>query len=760
MPLLWISAAFIAGAAVPFFQPVNKPEISVICGILFLAGLFEKRLFKNLSAYTRLRKKLPIPVCLFIASFLGGIVRGEAGRPVFQSDNLAYYNGRGEVTILAEASQPVENHDKSTLLTVSSRLMKVGDAPAVVTGEAVILLPAGSVYEYGDLLEVSGIPESPPEREDFSYRQYLENRGVYTYMAYPRIIVVGKNSGSPILAVIYKIRDHVAQTVKQIMPQPEAAFLSGILVGRDEDISDNLKKAFQSTGTSHLVAISGFNITIVAGLILALAGRLLPKRWSVWAAIVILTIYTVMAGASPSVVRAAIMGALAMIGHSIGRNRTAVNSLGLAALIMVLVNPLILRDIGFQLSVAATAGILLIGAPLNDWFVARKTSDDNPAEVNTFWRNVGDSVVITLAAQITTVPFLLFHFHRYPLIGLLVNPFVLPVQPAAMILGGVAAIAGMIWLPLGKLIGYIAWIPLAYTTKMVEVFSSLRGLGLINIKLDLWQTLVFISVIVLAVLLRSIWLTRGRTIALIIVASVPVVSLFFLLNAFFMHPDGRLHIQIFRQGNDLSSFILSPGGQRILVTNRPGDKDLISFVDRRLPVFHKNLDAVIIPNATSSSAIFIGDGLARFSPGWLLVNRQAGGTKVQSRLDTGLNETDLVITQLETGQRFDLGRGAILEIKSTNNKGSILRVIWGGQIVEMCFGDSQNYALADAGGNKETRVLVLDHPENNRITDKASIILMVKDLPTEDEKTVVVADGAWLDIRSDGARIDLSGEAR
>jgi competence protein ComEC len=436
MPLLWISAAFIAGAAVPFFQPFNKPEIYVICAILFLVGLFEKRLFKNLSAYTRLRKKLPIPVCLFIASFLGGIVRGEAGRPVFQSDNLAYYNGRGEVTILAEASQPVENHDKSTLLTVSSRLMKVGDAPAVVTGEAVILLPAGSVYEYGDLLEVSGIPESPPEREDFSYRQYLENRGVYTYMAYPRIIVVGKNSGSPILAVIYKIRDHVAQTVKQIMPQPEAAFLSGILVGRDEDISDDLKKAFQSTGTSHLVAISGFNITIGAGLILALAGRLLPKRWSVWAAIVILTIYTVMAGASPSVVRAAIMGALAMIGHSIGRNRTAVNSLGLAVLIMVLVNPLILRDIGFQLSVAATAGILLIGAPLNDWFVARKTSDDNPAEVNTFWRTVGDSVVITLAAQITTVPFLLFHFHRYPLIGLLVNPFVLPVQPAAMILGG------------------------------------------------------------------------------------------------------------------------------------------------------------------------------------------------------------------------------------------------------------------------------------------------------------------------------------
>lgn len=760
MPLLWVSIAFIAGAAVPLFQSNHSLSLIIAGVLLAAAGILEKKLLNRFQTYRRVTHLIRVPVCLLIAAFLLGMARGEAARPVNQPDDLAYYNNRGEVTILAVASQPVENHDKSTLLTVTSRLMKVGDSPAVVTGDAILLLPAGSRFEYGDLLEISGKPETPPEREDFSYRQYLENRGVYTYIAYPRINVVGQDSGNPVYAVIYQIRDNVARTVKQIMQQPEASFLSGILVGRDEDIPDNLKNAFQETGTSHLVAISGFNITIVAGLILALAGRLLPGRWSVWAAIVILAGYTVMAGASASVVRAAIMGALAMVGKSIGRNRTAVNSLGLAAMVMVIFNPLIIRDIGFQLSVAATAGILLIGAPLNDWFVARKTSDDKPPEVNAFWRTAGDSVVITLSAQLTTLPFLLYHFHRYPLIGLLVNPFVLPVQPAAMIIGGFAAIAGMIWLPLGKIIASVAWIPLAYTTKIVEFFSGLRGFGLINIQLDLWQAVVLIVVVVLSVLFRGVWLTRLRSISLMLLAGLPVMSLFFLLNLFFLHPDGRLHIQVFRQGNDLSTFIISPGGQHILVTNRPGDKDLIAFVDRRLPMFKKNLDAVIVPNATSSTAIFIRDGLERFDPDWLLVNRQAGGTKVQSRLIAGLADTEMEVAGLETGQRFDLGCGAILEVQKTVVEGSEMRIIWGGQIVELYYGVSLKEASTDVERIGEAGVLILDHPADNQIVDEAPVIILAKDIPSQNGNTVMVSDGLWLDICTDGNVVDFFSGAR
>jgi len=751
MPLLWISIAFIAGAVVPLFQPVTIPVLSIAGIVLFLAGFFEKRLLGRFQTYTGLRKTLPVPVCLLIAAFLGGIIRGGTYRPDFKSDELAFYNDKGKVTILAMASQPVENHDKSTMLTVSSRLMKVDDSPAAVTGEAVLLLPAGIRYSYGDLLEITGDLVTPPEREDFSYKQYLENSGVFSYMAYPRITVVENNAGNPVKAVIFTIRDRIAESTEKIMAQPEAAFLSGILVGRDEDIPDSLKAAFRNTGTSHLVAISGFNITIVAGLILALTGWLLPKKsWSVGLAIIILIAYAVMAGASPSVVRAAIMGALAMIGRAIGRNRTAVNGLGLAAAVMTAFNPLILRDIGFQLSVAATAGILLIGAPAGGWVVNRFTSDTKPSELNSLVANVSDAVIITLGAQIATLPFLLYHFHSYPLISLLVNPFVLPVQPAAMILGGLAALVGIVWLPLGQFIGLAAWIPLVYTTRMVEWFAAFHGIGLINLHLNLWLATGIVLLLILAVIFGKVWMKRLAYTFQAALAIVAVISLVFLINALFIHPDGLLHIQIFRQGSDLSSYIVTPGGQRILVTNRPGDKDLTAFIDRRLPLARKHLDAVIIPNPTSSSSILMADSLARFQPEWLLVNGLAGGAKVQAKMDTEKVSADRQSAPLESGQRFDLGRGALLTIQSVDVKGSRLAVTWGSQSINLVFGNSPEIDTGGASINHKVDVKIVDHPADS-FKDMGILYLVdVKNLPVNVGNQVTVSDGAWVSIEMDG----------
>jgi competence protein ComEC len=755
MPLLWISIAFIAGAAVPLFQTVPVLAMAVSGGVVFLACFFEKWLLRRSSLYSILRKTMPIPVCLLVAAFLGGIVRGETARSGYQPGDLPYYNDRGRVTILAMASQPVENHDKSTLLTVTSRLMKVGDEPVTVTGDAILLLPAGTHYEYGDLLEITGNLQTPPEREDFSYKQYLENRGVFSYMTYPRINMVGNGAGNPVLTVIYSIRDRIALTVEQIMPQPEAAFLSGMLVGRDEDIPDFLQKAFKQTGTSHLVAISGFNITIVAGLILALAGRLLPKRWSVWAAVIILTGYAVMAGASPSVVRAAIMGALAMIGQSIGRNRTAVNSLGLAAAVMTLFNPLILRDIGFQLSVAATAGILLIGAPINDWLMERKTDPDKPAEVNHFWQTAGDSVIITLAAQVATMPFLLYHFHQYPLISILVNPFVLPVQPAAMILGGLAVLAGMIWLPLGRLIGLAAWIPLAYTTRVVEWFSNLHNVGLINLHLDLFPAAIFTLFLIMAVIFNRVWMKRLRTFGIYLLVLVLIGSLVVIINSLYTRPDGNLHIFVFRQGSDVSSYIDTPGGQHILVTNRPGDKDLVAFVDRKLPMLDKGLNAVIVPNATASSSILLTDSLNRFHPGWLLVNPRAGGTKVQSKLASGLTDAGLEKQPLETGQRFDMGRGAELTVLQTDEKGSRLVIAWGSQRVGLVYGSSPDNGPKGIAFQQVPDVIILDHPAEGLSGNVAPVVINSKIIPLEIANQVTVHDGSWVEIRSDGTSTTL-----
>jgi competence protein ComEC len=380
------------------------------------------------------------------------------------------------------------------------------------------------------------------------------------------------------------------------------------------------------------------------------------------------------------------MGGLAMVGKMIGRTKTAINSLGVSAAVMVLANPLILRDIGFQLSVLATAGILVIGAPVNDWFVAKTTRQENSVELNVWWRSVGEFFLITLAAQIATLPVLAYNFHRFPVVGLLVNPLVLPVQSAAMTLGGAAVVGGLIFPPVGKLLGLIAWVPLAYTTRVVEVFSGMGKAGSLNVNLTAGQAATSGLVLAMAVIFWKHWTARLGKFVYPAVVLVLTAGLAVLLNAIILHPDGKLHIEVFRQGNDLSAFIHSPGGQHILISNRPGDKDLTAFVDRRLPMLRKSLDAVILPNPTASSSIFLTDSLSHFKPDLVLINASAGGYRVQNRLDAELADASISRQDLSLGANFDLGGGAILSIISADENGTGLDLIWGSEKLQIQFG--------------------------------------------------------------------------
>ncbi len=759
MPLLWISLAFITGVVVSFVISIQQSVAAVLGSLCFVLALFENRFFSKITGYTRFRKTLITPLFLLAAAFCGGLLRGEAGKPLFNAAELAFYNGNPAVVIRALASQPTENHDKSTLLTVSAREISVNGLDFIpVEGEAVILLPAGRSYRYGDLLLIAGSLETPPERADFSYKQYLENRGVFSYLSYPRVEVTASNQGSPVLSTIYTLRDKIAAACEQTVPQPEAAFLSGILVGRDEDIPDSLKQSFLNTGTSHLVAISGFNITILSVLILAITSRLLPRGWSILAAVILLWGYAIMAGASPSVIRAAIMGSLAMIGRSIGRTKAAINTLGLAAAIMVVDNPLILRDIGFQLSVAATAGILLLGAPVNDSLVARMTGPDKPAFQNWIWRNVGDLVIITLAAQLFTLPFLLYHFHTYPLIGMLVNPLVLPVQPAAMLLGGVAALAGLILLPLGKILGMIAWIPLAYTTKMVELFSPFHNIGLINLHLDLWPSAAFLSLLLIAIVVGRKWLKWWKP-SLMAASYIGLfTALVLMINAIAHSPDGKLHLMVFRQGKDLSTLILTPDGQRILITNRPGDKDLTAFVDRHLPLVDRQLSALILPNPSANSSIGLADALSRYRPAWRLGNGFAGGNRVQSQLASAALEADVEIVDAVAVTRFELGAGALFDIAKVREEGSRLSITWGTNHLDLRYGALPENDASALSSSVLPDILIQDHPEELPKSGQAGIVLTTDQAPVGMPGIATVPDGGWLEIIMDGQMVQIFGK--
>ena len=254
---------------------------------------------------------------------------------------------------------------------------------------------------------------------------------------------------------------------------PEASVFAGILLGVQSDIPDYLYQAYQASGTSHVLVISGFNIAIIAALISRLFRRIFPFGWDALASVIAIGFYTVLVGAQPPVVRAAIMGVIALPAYLLGRRLIGLNVITFTAAIMVFFSPFLLLDVSFQLSFMATLGIMVFNDPLKELYskFSKQFFQNENADRWTGW--VEDYLLVTLAAQFAVFPVILYHFKYLSVVSLPANLLILPVQPAVMILGGTALLTGMLFLPAGQVVAKLAWLPAFYSNQVAIWLGAL-----------------------------------------------------------------------------------------------------------------------------------------------------------------------------------------------------------------------------------------------------------------------------------------------
>jgi competence protein ComEC len=252
--------------------------------------------------------------------------------------------------------------------------------------------------------------------------------------------------------------------VNRILPEPQAAFLGGLLYGAKRGIPADLTEKFNITGTTHIVAISGYNITILAVLLLQITKNLgLGRKKSFWIASGGILFFVILTGAQASVVRAAVMGLLVLLATHVGRISKITNALLFAAAAMLVFNPKILAfDVGFQLSFAATIGLVYL-SPIFEKIFFKIPSVFGAKETFT----------TTMSAIVLTLPLILYNFGRISFIAPLANIFILPVIPLAMALGSVAVLGGLIYFGLGHVLAWFAWLVLSYIIKAVEILAAI-----------------------------------------------------------------------------------------------------------------------------------------------------------------------------------------------------------------------------------------------------------------------------------------------
>lgn len=324
-------------------------------------------------------------------------------------------------------------------------------------------LPAFPVIAAAAEVEVTGRLRPPPE--DDPYGEYLRRTGASGSLDATSVRILAP----PPALSLQALRDGAGDALRLALPEPEAGLAAGILVGLRERVDRDLATDFATAGASHVVAISGWNIAIVAGIVGAvMRGR--PRRLIALVVGGTITAYVVAAGASPSVVRAALMAGVVLGARESGRSSRAPAALGLATAGLLLLDPALIGDAGFRLSVMATAGLLVWATPLGAW-LGRLGGGRLPG-----W--LAESLGISLAAQAATLPDVLATFGRLSLISPAVNLLVVPLVPVAMAGGLVAMLAGgfvMAGAPaaIGILAGLPGWLVLRLIVAIVRTAAGL-----------------------------------------------------------------------------------------------------------------------------------------------------------------------------------------------------------------------------------------------------------------------------------------------
>ncbi|PWB50198.1 MAG: hypothetical protein C3F13_17170 [Anaerolineales bacterium] len=353
-----------------------------------------------------------------------------------------------------------------------------------------------------------------------------------------------------------------------------------------------------------------------------------------------------------------------------------VNSLAFAAAILAIATPTIIWDVSFQLSFAATLGIMLYAQPLTQWFTQLAERFTGQATARRLAGLVGGYLLVTLAAQITTLPLMAYYFKRVSLTSLLANLLILPAQPALMILAGVSILAGLVFHPFGQLLAWAAWPLATYSIRLVESFSGVPHGSIAIASVALPLILVFyIFLFVITFFHNRLGPFTKRSLPALPLA-VLIVTTLLVWKAAFSAPDGRVHVTIFDVGTGEGVLVRSPTGREILINGGASTIELSADLGRRLPAFNRSLDWLVVADSDDEDLRGISGNLERFHPAQVLWSGNADATRSTNDLQAAISSLSIPILSAQSGLALDLGSGACLKVISANARGAILLLEW------------------------------------------------------------------------------------
>jgi competence protein ComEC len=314
---------------------------------------------------------------------------------------------------------------------------------------------------HGDILSISCDRSAIENFGSFDYRGYLAMKNILLACDDVEYSIIGHTSD--MMSALGELRLKMERIINEIIPAPESALANGLLFGGSVRLSEELQDAFSRTGMTHIVAVSGYNVSIIIAVVMGLliySG--FHRIYAVFGAVSAVLFFVAIIGFPSSGVRAAIMGIMVLVAAIFGRITHAYSAIVFVAAAMLFFNPLLLRyDVGFQLSFLATLGIISVYSLIESYFIRKKMA-----------LGLLEVLLLTIAAQIFVIPVIAYHFHTFSLVSLIVNLLVLPIIPFTMFFVALMIPLSFIFHPLATISGWIAYALLSYEVFVIRQFAQ------------------------------------------------------------------------------------------------------------------------------------------------------------------------------------------------------------------------------------------------------------------------------------------------
>ncbi len=652
--------------------------------------------------------------CMFMCLFLGALRYSSSS---LTNDPQALSNSIGaSLTVRGTVSDEPKLYGENHLLSVSANSISLdkGSTWQDAHGQLTVLAPGTTIEDpyganYGSVVELQGKLQSPLPHS---------SPDVLANMFFPAIQVTA-TAGNPVLVMLYSWRITLSNIIEQALPQPEAALLVAILLGLRTPDLHPLTSAFSTTGTAHLIVSSGFKVTLLSGIVASSTrwldsnkieqGKLLPAQkrggWRRWLStvpiIISIAAYTILNGAGAAAIRSGVMGELLVIAPRIGRTYNIYTSLAFTALLMSLGDPFVLWDTGFQLSFIGTLGIVLFTP-----FFQRLLL---PIARLPLGHMISETLAVTLAVQVATLPILALDFQLLSLIAPLTNMLTVPLLGTLILLGVLICGAGLVFLPLAMLIGWVVLPLLQYVVYIVQWCANVRGSSipinvsnsgiawiyyallalLVSFVIKKWPTLASstehtLKQNLLPGLSRRMWHLIQLGLALLVIITTGMTTLVSQANTDLTFTF--LNVTSKGQPQGEAILVRTPDDKTLLIDGGLDASSLAQELDSRLPSWQRSLDVVLLTTPRQDHLVGLLDIVQRYEIGEIIDAGMLHPNTTYARWRRTISERNIHYRAVNQGTDIRIGRFVSLQVlwpasplhKGSNevrDNGLILRIV-------------------------------------------------------------------------------------